>query len=205
VPSGRSEERVAIADKWLYMDLQMREIGLVVRNFSWLESTLKEAVCEYLRLDTLKCFTLTAHMGFRQCLDLLWSFYKTDRKFRRRQPAGLEGVLKRVEQAERDRNELLHSEWHPERYKKRDVRLRQVRITSRKGLNVSLIEGRDLTDVRTIHGIAQRIYHLNIQLRRSLRLSIKELSFEVDAGVIGAYRPRTLKSRPKGPARETKG
>ncbi len=187
------------------MDLQMREIGLVVRNFSWLDSTLKEAVCEYLGLDTLKCFTLTAHMGFRQCLDLLWSFYKTDRKFRRKQPADLEGVLKRIEQAERERNELLHSEWHPEPYKKRDIRLRQVRITSRKGLSTSLIGGRDLSDVRTINGIAQRIYRLNIQLRRSLRLSIKEVSFEVDAGVIGSHPSRTLKSRSKGRARATKG
>jgi hypothetical protein len=167
-----------MASRWHYQDLQMREIGLVVRNFGWLEATVKQALCQYLELGVLKCFTLTAHLGFRQSLDLLWSLYNTDRKFQKKQRIELERLLKKAEEIERDRNEIVHSEWFPEKYKKGGIKLRQVKITSRKGLSISVVGGRNLSDVEAIHKIAERIYRLDLQLRRQLRLQIDDIFLE---------------------------
>ena len=162
-------------EKWRYEDFQMREIGRVIRNFSWLENTIKEGLCRYLKLGVLDCFTLTAHLGFRQTLDLLESFYKTDRKLRQRKGVVLGRLLRKAEVAERDRNEIVHSLWLPERFKKNDIKLSQVRVTSRRGLDINTVHGRTLAQVETIREIADGFYRLNKQLRKALHLRLDDI------------------------------
>lgn len=150
--------------------MQMAEIGRIVLHFSWLEFTVRMGIRSLTNLNQKDWEVLTAPLSFRQALDVLSSLYKLQHPKGTLLEAKLETLRKRAEAAEDARNEVVHSMWIPS---KESGDLRQLRITARgkTGLRENVVEGRDISDVETLHSIAQELSDTNRALAKFLGLS----------------------------------
>ena len=91
-------------------DEQLKAIGRITVAFSFLENTIAFFVWELLGREQRVGQIVTAGLSFNQLVNLFGSLYRhrvTDAE----KIAALETLLKKIEQAQTERNAIVHSEW----------------------------------------------------------------------------------------------